>query len=134
MYERQPTGIGPERVKGHAIDLSRTDTREYILRPEAAEGWWYMSEFTKDPKYREWGWKAFMAMEQWLRTPNGYASLRDVSRPHKNYLDRMESFFIAETLKYLLLLQDPDHEMKLDRYVFNTEAHPMRILKYVQRS
>jgi hypothetical protein len=34
MYERQPTGIGPERVKGLRMDLSKTDTREYILRPE----------------------------------------------------------------------------------------------------
>ena len=28
MYERQPSGIGPERVKGLKIDLSRTDTKE----------------------------------------------------------------------------------------------------------
>jgi len=28
MYERQPTGIGPERVKGMKIDLSATDTKE----------------------------------------------------------------------------------------------------------
>ena len=41
----------------------------------------------------------------------------------------MESFFIAETQKYLLLLQDPEHSMKLERYVFNTEAHPLSILK-----
>ena len=40
MYEQQPTGIGPERVKRMKMDLSETDTREYILRPEAMEGWW----------------------------------------------------------------------------------------------
>ena len=28
MYERQPTGISPERVKGEAMDLSKTNTRE----------------------------------------------------------------------------------------------------------
>ena len=33
------------------MDLSKTDTREYILRPEAAEGWWYMYELTRDDKY-----------------------------------------------------------------------------------
>ena len=42
MYEQQPTGIGPERVKRMKMDLSETDTREYILRPEAMEGWWYV--------------------------------------------------------------------------------------------
>lgn len=38
MYEQQPTGIGPERVKGLRMDLSKTDTREYILRPEVRMG------------------------------------------------------------------------------------------------
>ncbi|CAK9015166.1 unnamed protein product [Durusdinium trenchii] len=129
MYEQQPTGISPERVKGEAMDLSKTNTREYILRPEALEGWWYMLETTQDSKFREWGWRTFMAFEKWLWVPNGYASLKDVRATSKNYLDRMESFFIAETQKYLLLLQDPDHTMKLDRYVFNTEAHPLSILQ-----
>eukprot|EP00913_Durusdinium_trenchii_P007172 g6747.t1 len=44
MYEQQPTGISPERVKGEAMDLSKTNTREYILRPEALEG-------VEDPQY-----------------------------------------------------------------------------------
>ena len=39
----------------------------------------------------------------------------------------MESFFLAETLKYLYLTQDPDNIIDLDKYVLNTEAHPMRI-------
>jgi len=133
MYESQPTGIGPERVKGMMMDLSKTNTKEYILRPEAVEGWWYMFEFTKEDKYREWGWKTFLAIEQWLWVPNGYASLKDVSRRSKMYIDRMESFFLAETLKYLLLLQDPDHTIKLDRYVFNTEAHPLSMLEFAPK-
>jgi len=127
MYEQQPTGIGAERVKFMKMDLSKTDTREYILRPEALEGWWYMHEYTKDPRYREWGWKTFLAFEKWLRVDNGYASLKDVRSTRAQYLDRMESFFIAETIKYLFLLQDPDHQIHLDRYVFNTEAHPLSI-------
>lgn len=133
MYETQPTGLGPERVKGQKMDLSSTNTREYILRPEAVEGWWYMSEFTQDPKYREWGWKTFLNFEKWLWVPNGYASYQDVTNVNKKYIDRMESFFIAETLKYLYLLQDASHTMKLDRYVFNTEAHPLSILEYAPK-
>lgn len=35
------------------------------------------------------------------------------------------SFFLAETLKYLYMLQSPDHIVSLDKYVFNTEAHPL---------
>ena len=41
----------------------------------------------------------------------------------------MESFFLAETLKYLYLLQEPHHPIDLRKYVFNTEAHPMRIFE-----
>jgi mannosyl-oligosaccharide alpha-1,2-mannosidase len=41
--------------------------------------------------------------------------------------DGMDSFFLAETLKYFYLIQDPDHVIDLGRYVFNTEAHPLRI-------
>merc|ERR1719383_533102 len=119
MYNQQPTGIAPERVKNMLFDLSTTTTREYILRPEAVEGWWYMYELTKDPKYREWGWQMFLKIEKWLWTSYGYASLKDVRRESKHYIDKMESFFLAETLKYLFLLQDPDHNIKLDRYVFN---------------
>lgn len=39
----------------------------------------------------------------------------------------MESFFMAETLKYLFLLFSDDSVVSLDEYVFNTEAHPVSI-------
>ena len=52
--------------------------------------------------------------------------------------DKMESFFTAETLKYLFLLFDDatkadEHGaiegelLPLDQFVFNTEAHPLRV-------
>ena len=39
--------------------------------------------------------------------------------------DGMESFFLAETIKYLFLLFDPDYPVPLEKYVLNTEAHPL---------
>jgi len=36
--------------------------------------------------------------------------------------DKMESFFLAETLKYLYLLFCDDTVVPLDRFVFNTEV------------
>lgn len=40
----------------------------------------------------------------------------------------MESFFLGETLKYLYLLFSDDMELlSLDKYIFNTEAHPLPI-------
>mmetsp|Transcript_14477 Transcript_14477/g.48496 ORF Transcript_14477/g.48496 Transcript_14477/m.48496 type:complete len:462 (+) Transcript_14477:1012-2397(+) len=135
MYDKQPTKIGPERVKRHKMDLSATDTRECILRPEAVEGWWYMAETVPElaHKYRDWGWRSFQAMDSQLRVAHGHASMRDVSRPpgsgNANLLDRMESFWMAETLKYFYLLQDESHPLPLDEFIMNTEAHPMRVLR-----
>jgi glycosyl hydrolase family 47 len=38
----------------------------------------------------------------------------------------MESFYLAETLKYLYLLFAPRETLDLGKVVFNTEAHPLR--------
>lgn len=39
----------------------------------------------------------------------------------------METFFLAETLKYLYLLFGSTEVFPLDKYVFNTEAHPFPV-------
>jgi len=44
----------------------------------------------------------------------------------KKQSDDMESFFLAETLKYLYLLYAPADTVDLSHQVFNTEAHPLR--------
>jgi mannosyl-oligosaccharide alpha-1,2-mannosidase len=51
----------------------------------------------------------------------------DSSTPEKD--DTQQSFFLAETLKYLFLLFSDDDVIPLDQYVFNTEAHPLPIFK-----
>lgn len=42
----------PKDVSERLLVVYR-DTREYILRPEAMETFWYMHQITGDPKYRE---------------------------------------------------------------------------------
>lgn len=42
--------------------------------------------------------------------------------------DTQQSFFLAETLKYLYLMFGSKDEISLDEWVFNTEAHPLRIV------
>jgi len=56
----------------------------------------------------------------------GYSGLRDVNIL-KSYDDVQQSFFLAETLKYLYLLFSNDSLLDLDLWVFNTEAHPLPI-------
>ena len=41
--------------------------------------------------------------------------------------DRAESFFFAETAKYLYLLFKDDKVVDLTKQVFNTEAHPLSV-------
>ena len=84
---------------------------------------------TGDVKYREWGWEIFEAFETHTRVASGgYACLDDVTRVPPPKRDKMESFFIAETLKYLLLLFGDTDVMPLTQVVFNTEAHPLPVL------
>ena len=40
--------------------------------------------------------------------------------------DRMESFWLAETLKYFYLIFSEPGLISLDDFVLNTEAHPLR--------
>lgn len=42
--------------------------------------------------------------------------------------NKMESFWLAETLKYFyLLFEDDPNVLPLDQWVFNTEAHPLPV-------
>jgi len=79
----------------------------------------------------------FEAIELTSRVETGgFAGLRDVRNAGQGQRDEMESFFIAETLKYLFLLfeappEQPDAEVAfpLSEWVSNTEAHPLRMMK-----
>ena len=50
------------------------------------------------------------------------------SKDSVEYRDEMESFFLGETMKYLYLTFCDDDVIDINKYVFNTEAHPFPIL------
>ncbi|KAL7485158.1 hypothetical protein ACHAW6_010766 [Cyclotella cf. meneghiniana] len=130
MYARSATGISPEFVQfGGSNDFTIPSSAPfYILRPEVVEAFYYLSTLTGDPIYREWGWEVFQSLEKYCKTAYGYGSLKNVDNPSMPPEDRMESFFLAETMKYLYLLFDPDSEIDiLNKHVFNTEAHPLKV-------
>ena len=94
------------------------------------ESLFYLHRITGDKVYRDWGWKIFQAFEKHTKIPEGgYSSISNVKNPDKPvFRDKMESFFLGETLKYFyLLFSDDPNLLPLDRYVFNTEAHPLPI-------
>jgi mannosidase alpha-like ER degradation enhancer 2 len=96
----------------------------YALRPEAIESAYYLYRFTNDPRYLEMGRAYLESLEKYCRTDVAYAALSNVTMKTKS--DEMESFFLAETLKYLYLLFAPAETVDLNKVVFNTEAHPLR--------
>ena len=58
----------------------------------------------------------------------GYSGLSDVGVMPPFQDNKMQSFWLAETLKYLYLLFSPASVIPLDEWVFNTEAHPFALL------
>ena len=85
MYSRTKTGLAPEFttfVRGSDMATPRTASYN-IGRPEAAEAWFYMWYYTRDPKWREMGWKVFEAFEKYAATGSGWTALPDVENPGK---------------------------------------------------
>lgn len=109
------TGIAAEWVQFHeGKDFSiGHGSPHYLLRPETVESFFILNQLTGDPIYREWGWEVFQAIERYCKTDIAYGSLPNVQDIHGSPRDKMESFFLAETLKYLYLLQDPDTEVDI---------------------
>ena len=126
MYANTVTGLSPEFVQFvGGRDMATPRQASYnIGRPEAVETWFYMWYYTRDPKWREMGWRVFEAFEKYASTGSGWTALPDVDNPRRRD-DKMESFVLAETVKYMYLLFDPDYPIPLEKYVFNTEAHPL---------
>ncbi|XP_059610000.1 mannosyl-oligosaccharide alpha-1,2-mannosidase IA [Phlebotomus argentipes] len=129
-YIRTQTKLGPESFRfSEAAEAKALKTSEkyYILRPETFESYFVMWRLTHQQKYRDWGWEAVQALEKHCRTPNGYSGVKNVYMEEPQKDDVQQSFFLAETLKYLYLLFSDDSFIPLDEWVFNTEAHPLPI-------
>lgn len=82
--------------------------RDSPLRPELAESTLALYRATGKTKYLRAGKDLLRALHAKNRVACGYAALADVKSGRLD--DRMDSFFISETLKYLFLL--------FDRFIF----------------
>ncbi|WJZ96738.1 hypothetical protein VitviT2T_015391 [Vitis vinifera] len=147
MYSVTSTGLAPEIAYFHTEDyfeqgldggnksseymndiIIKYADRHNLLRPETVESLFVLYRITENPKYREWGWQIFEAFEKHTKVDSGgYSSLDDVTRLPPQRRDKMETFFLGETLKYLYLLFADSTVIPLDKFVFNTEAHPFPI-------
>ncbi|RMZ90879.1 hypothetical protein DV736_g1893, partial [Chaetothyriales sp. CBS 134916] len=109
-----------------------------LQRPETVESLFYLYQITQNRQYREWGWQMFDSFREHTKVVDdvtgqvyAYASLNSVM--HKpvqegRRRDNMESFWLAETLKYFYLLFSDEVGVAgglpgLEDVVLNTEAH-----------
>ncbi|CRG87969.1 mannosyl-oligosaccharide alpha-1,2-mannosidase [Talaromyces islandicus] len=131
------------------IEIHAQDTHN-LQRPETIESLLYMYRITGDSQYREWGWDMFKSFikhtavtqpvhaetdsssDPSSSSPSppssskrivGFTSLSNANFDPPVQRDNMESFWMAETLKYFyLLFSEPDF-IPLEDVVLNTEAH-----------
>jgi len=115
-------------IKGARRGEEAPYTARYMLRPETVESLFIAYRLTGDERYRDHGWNIFQAIEKHCRIETGgYTTILNVDEIPTRKEDKMVTFFLSETLKYLYLLFSDETVLPLDRYVFNTEAHPLPI-------
>jgi endoplasmic reticulum Man9GlcNAc2 1,2-alpha-mannosidase len=118
-------------------DIHANDVHN-LQRPETVESLFYMYHITQNPIYREWGWKIFESFAEHTKLTDdltgkiySYTSLDTVMEnpvKERRKRDNMESFWLAETLKYFWLLFTETSELDgmgadLEKTVVNTEGH-----------
>ncbi|OJJ89071.1 glycoside hydrolase family 47 protein [Aspergillus glaucus CBS 516.65] len=115
-------------IENHGLQPGVTDVTDaqYKLRPEAIESVFIMYRITGDKSLQDAAWRMFSSIEKHTRTKLGHAIINDVRDKHTDQSDFMESFWLAETLKYFYLTFSEPDLVSLDEYVLNTEAHPFK--------
>ena len=96
----------------------------YVLRPELMESTYMLYAATRDEEFVSLGSKLLKTLNERNRAVCGFAGIANVQTGQ--LIDKMESFFLAETVKYLYLLfssRELEYDSVLDQYVISTEAH-----------
>ncbi|EGO01815.1 glycoside hydrolase family 47 protein [Serpula lacrymans var. lacrymans S7.3] len=96
---------------------------QFPLRPEFVESTWYLYRATRDTFYLDVGKRILEDITIRAKVDCGLTGIKDLRTNARD--DRMESFVLSETLKYLYLLFDEENRLHTDdsNYVFTTEGH-----------
>lgn len=161
-------GVLPERFNWQ---IKMPDVLFYPLRPEFIESTYFLYQATKNPFYLHVGRDILDNLNTYTRveyvqcrlrrTPThaytlsvrcGFATVHDVR--DKTLEDRMESFFLSETCKYLFLVSVADLRVRLtmrrmcfqlfdeenylnqhgaNHYIFTTEAHIIPLMAKLRK-
>ncbi|EAU84717.2 ER degradation-enhancing alpha-mannosidase-like 1 [Coprinopsis cinerea okayama7 len=109
-------------------------SHQYPLRPEFIESTWYLYRATKDPFYLDVGERVLFDLTTRAKVPCGLTGIADLRSNKRD--DRMESFALSETLKYLYLLFDEDNALHRDDsdFVLTTEGHIFKLPEVLKRA
>ncbi|KAJ5574023.1 mannosyl-oligosaccharide alpha-1-2-mannosidase 1B [Penicillium hispanicum] len=151
LYNTTLTGLGPSSIgwynaSNKAYDSSydtSADSRaeaskygyfledpSYRSYPEPLESIFYAYRITGETRWQDYNWQIFQALNTTRSTSVPYAEITDVNAPGGGQLvNYVSSFYFAEVLKYLYLTFTEPDVVSLDRFVFNTECHPVLIEK-----
>ncbi|KAG2790169.1 ER degradation-enhancing alpha-mannosidase-like protein 3 [Phytophthora cactorum] len=104
LLDLAPRGTSKPGNRGTVISWARTAP----LRPELIESTYHLYQATKDHKYLKMGRQMLQDIRRVSEVPCGYAAVRDIHT--LDVEDRMDSYFLSETAKYLYLLfsDEPD--------------------------
>ena len=128
MYTSTASGLACDSVTIEPNGDIKCENDIYLLRPEVVESIFYAWRQTHDPKWRDYARKIWKALHKHCEVlTGGFTDVKYVTRTTPEKMDKQESWFLAETLKYLWLTFQSDDVIPLDQYVFNTEAHPFKI-------
>ncbi|KAJ6614326.1 alpha mannosidase-like protein [Mycena sp. CBHHK59/15] len=104
-------------------NFKQATSHQYPLRPEFVESSWYLYRATGDPFYLDVGERILFDITTRAKVDCGLTGIKDLRTNSRD--DRMESFALSETLKYLFLLFDEENPLHRDdsNWVFTTEGH-----------
>ncbi|CAI7619208.1 unnamed protein product [Penicillium pancosmium] len=72
----------------------------------------------------------FVTINTTCRTDSGFTAVSDVNQTHGgSAYDNQESFLFAEVLKYSYLAHSGVQKGDKNTFVFNTEGHPVRVVR-----
>ncbi|KAL1867360.1 hypothetical protein VTK73DRAFT_4207 [Phialemonium thermophilum] len=107
--------------------FSAVDDPRYLLRPEAIESVFLLYRMTGKKDLQDLAWDMFQSIIRATETAYANSAIANVTVTGETVkTDVMESFWLAETLKYFYLIFSSPWLISLDDFVFNTEGHPFR--------
>jgi len=134
LYSEMPTGLAAESIEFNENDGWSAKEMKYQLRPETLESLFILYSLTGNQQYRTWSWQIFESIEKYCKTDVAFSGIQDVTEVPPKQDNQMQSYVMAETFKYMFLTFD-EYAAKLlplNQFVFNTEAHPIRIIRNIR--